>query len=592
MNERNSALRVDETARREEREPSLRTAIKLVRAARQPIAIGWGPGLPALHNVAFADLMGAPDGSHRIGRPMRELCADLWPRLEPLVDGAMHDGESAVLENLLFCNYRHGYAEESYLMCSCSPLTDDDGAIGGVMIAVVDSTEHVLSARRTAALRDIAAAAATARSVSEGCRKALAAVANHPADIPFALLYLRDAERDRARLLATAALAPGTAASPDAIDLAAADDGSSWPVAAALETNESLVADDVLTRFGSLPAGEWPFAPRSAIVVPLTSPGRDEPDAVLVAGVSARHELDAPYRTFIDLVAKQIAAAIAGGRVHEDEERRATARVAAQLVRAKRRARMRALKARFEERTRMAREIHDTLLQGVTGIALQLGVVLPQVRTSPDEAAATLERIVDLALATSREARQAVWDIRPVALDENDFPRAVEAAVRQVAADAAIAVHVSVDGHACPLPVKHQAVVLRIVREAVANVVRHAQARSIRLQLRYGARRLHVAVTDDGRGFVVKTDFHSYEGHWGLLGMQERASALGGALTVRSTPARGTAVTLVLPYRRRARTAGMIAPRGDAESSVRDGEQSGSTTRRRTAAGSPRHLAE
>jgi hypothetical protein len=76
------------------------------------------------------------------------------------------------------------------------------------------------------------------------------------------------------------------------------------------------------------------------------------------------------------------------------------------------------------------------------------------------------------------------------------------------------------------------------------------------------------------------------------LGMQERASALGGALTVRSTPARGTAVTLVLPYRRQARTAGMIARRGDAESSVPASEQSRSTTRRRTAPGSPRHLAE
>jgi signal transduction histidine kinase len=240
----------------------------------------------------------------------------------------------------------------------------------------------------------------------------------------------------------------------------------------------------------------------------------------------------------------------------------------------------------------MAREIHDTLLQGVTGIALQLGVVLPQVRTSPDAAAATLERIVELALATSREARQAVWDIRPVALDENDFARAVEAAARQVAADAPTAVHVSVSGHVCPLPVKHQAVVLRIVREAVANAVRHAQARSIRLQLRYGARRLHVAVADDGRGFVVQTDFHSYEGHWGLLGMQERASALGGALAVRSTPARGTTVTLVLLYQRRARTAGTIPRIGDAKASVPDSEQPGSTTRRRTAPGVPRHLAE
>jgi signal transduction histidine kinase len=295
------------------------------------------------------------------------------------------------------------------------------------------------------------------------------------------------------------------------------------------------------------------------VVVPLTSPGRDEPDGVLVAGVSARHELDAQYLGFIELVVKQIAAAIAGGRVHEELERHAAARIAAQLARARRRARMRALKAKFagilEERSRLAREIHDTLLQGVTGIALQLGTVLPRVRTSPAEAAEALERIVELALATSRDARQAVWDMRPPALADGDFVSAVEATVRRLAAAAPLAVRVSVAGRVRPLPQTHQSVALRIVQEAVTNVVRHAEARTLRLHLVYGQRRFGVAVIDDGRGFAVETDFRSYEGHWGLLGMQERASSLGGALVVRSAPQRGTRVRLVLPYSTRARKA-------------------------------------
>jgi signal transduction histidine kinase len=549
MDERGSTTRVDGRARRQKSEPSLRAALRLLGAARQPTAIGWGPGLHGLHNMGFADIMGAPNDSNRVGGSIRELCADLWPRLEPLVDGAMRHGESAVLEDLLFCKHRHGYAEESYLTCSCSPLAGDDGAVGGVMIAVTESTEQVLSVRRTAALRDIAAAANTARSVGDACRQALAAVARHPADIPFALLYLVDAGRSEARLVATAALAPGTMASPNAIDLTSAGE-SGWPLAAALGTNGPIVVGDLLTRFGTLPAGEWPFALRTAIVTPLASPGRDEADAVLVTGVSARHELDASYRMFSDLVAKEIGAAIAGGRVHEDEERRSVARVASQLAHAKRRARVRALKARFEERTRLAREIHDTLLQGVTGIALQLGVVIPQVRSSPDAAAKALERIVDLAVATSREARQAVWDMRPAALDETDFLHAVEAAAVRPAADAGIAVRVSVTGRVRALPLKHQSAVLRIVQEAVANVVRHAQARSIRLRLKFGAHRLRLAVVDDGRGFAVEANFRSYQGHWGLLGMQERASGLGGALSVRSAPGCGATVTLVLPYRR------------------------------------------
>jgi signal transduction histidine kinase len=265
--------------------------------------------------------------------------------------------------------------------------------------------------------------------------------------------------------------------------------------------------------------------------------------------------------------------------VHEDEERRAAARAAAQLAHA----RMRALRARADERTRLAREIHDTLLQGVTGIALQLGVVLPQVRTSSEAAAASLERIVDLAVATSREARQAVWDIRPVALDEKDFPRAVEATARRVAADGGLAVRVSVVGRVRPVAATHQAVALRIVREAVTNAVRHAQARSIRLQLTYGAARLHVTVADDGHGFVVQQDFRTYGGHWGLLGMQERASGLGGVLAVRSSPGHGTTVRLVLPHRGRTRPAEADAGLGDAESRVADNDRNnGSLARRRT----------
>jgi signal transduction histidine kinase len=534
--------------------PSVRAARGSLVAARQPTAIGWGSELLQVHNDAFATIIGARADPGVGEQSLRDLCGDLWPRLVPLVERAMRLGESGVLDDQLFCTYRHGGAEESYLTCTCTPLLDDDDAIGGVMISVTESTEHVLSVRRTAALHDIAAAAATPRSVAAGCRHALAAVAAHSVDIPFALLYLRDAERDRVRLVATAGLAPGAAASPHVIELGSPDDPG-WPVAAALRTNEPVVVDDLLVRFGTLPAGEWPFAPKSAMVVPLTSPGRDEPDGVFVAGMSARHEPDAQSRSFIELVVKQIAAAIAGGRVHEDEERHAAARIAGQLARAKRRARMRALKARFagilEERTRLAREIHDTLLQGVTGIALQLGTVLPQVRTSPDEAADALERIVELALETSRSARQAVWDIRPPALADGDFAHAAETAAQRIANDAGIAVTLSMSGDVRPLPLKHQSVVLRVVQEAVTNAVRHAHARMIRLHLAYGARRFHVAVSDDGRGFEVDPDFRSYEGHWGLLGMQERASSLGGALTVQSAPERGTTVKLLLPYRTR-----------------------------------------
>jgi signal transduction histidine kinase len=216
---------------------------------------------------------------------------------------------------------------------------------------------------------------------------------------------------------------------------------------------------------------------------------------------------------------------------------------------------VRALKARFagvlEERTRLAREIHDTLLQGVTGIALQLRGVLPHVHRSPDHTADALARIVDLAEKTSREARQAVWDMRPLALGSGDFVRALDVAVQRLAAETLDA-RVSATGraHAAELRSEHEAVVLRVVQEAVANVVRHARARTVRVRLAYRERHVRVVIIDDGCGFPVHSDFRTYTGHWGLLGMQERAESVGGKLSVRSAPNEGTRVTLLVPYAR------------------------------------------
>jgi signal transduction histidine kinase len=267
--------------------------------------------------------------------------------------------------------------------------------------------------------------------------------------------------------------------------------------------------------------------------------------------VSARRKLDPAYVEFIELVAKRVISVITSGRRREEAERDAVHRAAAKVSRTQSRARTRVLKARvdgvLEERTRLAREIHDTLLQHVTGIALQLRAALPHVQTSPDNALTTLERVADLAENTSREARQVVWDMRPGALNEEEFVRAVEITAHRSLAGAPVALHFTARGHQRRLREDAQRVVLRIVQEAVANVVRHAAANAIRLTLLFGARRLRVAIVDDGRGFVVESDFLSYTGHWGLLGMQERAEQIGASLRVQSAPHRGTTVRLDLP---------------------------------------------
>jgi signal transduction histidine kinase len=546
--------------------PGLRTAMEVVGASRCPVAVAWGPDVLTLYNDAFAELTGA-DRTRCIGPPMSELCAEVWRQIVPVVRQTLTHGQAAHAEAVLFCAYRNGYAEERYASLSCKCVHGDAASGDGVLIMLSESTELVVGARRRTALRDVAAAAVDVSSVDEACHRALDAVSRHPADIPFALLYVaRSDESGEAVLAAVSGLPVGLYASPTQIHLASAIGTSDWPVAEALETNTRVIVEDVHRRFDPLPAGDWPLAPRSAVVIPLTTSGVG-PDAALVVGASARRELDAAYIDFIELVGSHVAAAMAGGRLREDEARRAAARAARREVRARRRARLSAVRARLagmlEERTRLAREIHDTFLQSITGIALQLRAAAPYVETSPATAAAMLDDIATLAEQASREARQAVWNIRPTSLKWRGFVASLESAARQTIGRTSVSLRVRTVGRPRRLGARLQRAVLVIVREAVANAVRHAEPVHVRITLRFGSRQLRVTVRDDGCGFAVAPDFRCYAGHWGLLGMQERVREVGGSLVVRSAPRYGTRVVVSTPLPARTSDRPLVSHRGE-----------------------------
>lgn len=533
---------------------ALDSVVRQLLASAEPIAIGLGPALEAMHNDAFAATIGAEARQTAGAVTLRDLCAALWARVAPAIERTLSAGETMVLENQLLCRSRNGCSEEAYLRFACGPLMGHDGVVAGVVVTLADTTDRVISNRRTAALQAIASSAAPKSTAEEASRRALAAVAQHPSDLPFGLLYLASTERPEPgilRLAGCSALIPGTAASPALIDLGKKGNTDGWPVAEAMRANRTVIVADLLNRFGALPGGDWPLAPRCAVVVPLVSPGSDECWGALICGVSARHPLNAAYRTFIDLVANQIAAVIAGGRVYEDRERSARLRAASRLKRAKRRAHIHALRAKFEgaleERTRLARELHDTLLQGVTGIALLLRTVLPEVRAAPESAAITLEHIAELAEQTSSEARQAVWNMRPPARSPRSLRRTLETTARRLIASTSIQLRMSVSGRAQRISAARQSMIARIAQEAIANAVRHAEAHVIWLDLVYEPEGLRIEIGDDGRGFTVEPDLGAYLGHWGLLGMTERAHSLGGSLTVRSALGRGTNVSVSVP---------------------------------------------
>jgi signal transduction histidine kinase len=218
---------------------------------------------------------------------------------------------------------------------------------------------------------------------------------------------------------------------------------------------------------------------------------------------------------------------------------------AAQAVRttlALQRSRAELVAAREEERRRLRRDLHDGLGPTLAGVTLGLAAARAQVRPAPDDAEALLDTLAAQAEQAIADIRRVVYGLRPPALDEFGLVRALQLQAEQVAATApSLAVRVEVAGDPPQrLPAAVEAAAFRIASEALANVVRHADATTCRVQLSLNGA-LDVVVADDGRGLPP-----DHRSGVGLTGMRERAEELGGQLTVASE-GRGTVVRARLP---------------------------------------------
>lgn len=206
--------------------------------------------------------------------------------------------------------------------------------------------------------------------------------------------------------------------------------------------------------------------------------------------------------------------------------------------------------AQLEERTRIAQEIHDTLLQSFSGITLQLGSIHRTLAADRDGAAARLSEVLTVADQTLREARTVVWEMHAPELRTMDLADALRAAVQSTAAMSEVTLQFTVLGARRRLPIAIETAVLRVGREAVVNAVRHAQARSIDVQLTFTPKSIGLRVKDDGRGLPDgDTKTMSTEGHWGLAGMRTRTERLGGTFDLTRPPEGGTVVSMDVLHR-------------------------------------------
>jgi len=203
--------------------------------------------------------------------------------------------------------------------------------------------------------------------------------------------------------------------------------------------------------------------------------------------------------------------------------------------------------ATLEERTRIARELHDTLEQALAGISLQLRAFTDSLREMPAESARILSMARQMVRHGQDEARRTVRNLRTLALENGGLPGALSALARETADGLPVKIGVEVTGAPVLLVVKVENHLLRIGQEAMTNALKHAHARSIQITLNYEPSAVRLTVRDDGCGFDVTHAASSAAGHFGLLGMRERAEKIHGTLTITSQPDGGTIVAVTVP---------------------------------------------
>jgi signal transduction histidine kinase len=301
---------------------SLRTTVSLCLASNFPISLAWGPKHVQIYNDGYWPICGEKH-LKAMGQDFSECWASAWPAIGKAFERALA-GETSYLENQRMFLDRNGYLEETFFTFSFSPIRDETG-VAGLFHPVTETTNRMLSERRTQALRDLAARVGKAQTIEETCALAAQTLSLYQLDIPFALFYLLEAEGKELKLIANTGLAEETIASPKAVDLSLPPSPSSWPLVETMRSGQTQHVIDLENRFGPLSCGEYPESIKEALALPIIPPGCAQPLVVLVAGVSSRLPLNEAYRAFYDLIAAGVTTAVANARAYEQERGRAEA---------------------------------------------------------------------------------------------------------------------------------------------------------------------------------------------------------------------------------------------------------------------------
>ena len=204
-------------------------------------------------------------------------------------------------------------------------------------------------------------------------------------------------------------------------------------------------------------------------------------------------------------------------------------------------------RAVLTERTRLAQELHDTLEQTLTGVALQLDLVANQFEKKPDSATHHLKLARSLMRQSQADLHRSVWGLRSRAEEHFNLTNALLTSGRQITDDTGMRIEIETTGATDSLSEIAEENLLRIGQEAITNAVKHSGAQTVKIRLELNPHRVNLQIKDDGKGFVPEICAGPKDGHFGLLGIRERTERLGGQVWITSVPGVGTSVQVEIP---------------------------------------------
>ena len=532
---------------------SLKTATAIMLESSFAMVVAWGPDFRFLYNDRYRPVLGLKH-PFALGAAARDIFPEVWDLIEPLFMRT-RQGNAVAIDDLLIPLNRHGYLENCYFTIGYSPIRDETGGVGGMLAVVAETTERVEGERRLTTLRDLARCATDANTPGEACANAASILQKNPTDVPFAVLYLLDADAAIARRAIAVGIARGHPANPDVIDLKRAEFAeNAWLLREVMRTGRPVIVDDVPQRFGSLPSGPHPEPVQTALLLPLTRPGLSQPYGFMIAGVSARRSMNDRYRDFLELAAEHVTTAIANACALEEQRRRVDA--LAEIDRAKT-AFFGNVSHEFRTPlTLMIGPLEDALTNGVGGLSPAIREQLALTHRNSLRLLKLVNTLLDFSRIEAgrmRASYQAV-DLGSLTAElASVFRAAVERAGLRLTIDcASMAEPAFVDRDMWE----------KIVFNLLSNAVKFTLEGEIEVRLHRKGNCFELSVRDTGVGIperelpnvfkrfhrIENTLSRTHEGTGiGLALVHELARLQGGAVTVQSRLGEGTTFTVTVP---------------------------------------------